>query len=355
MAERGASIAPPAPGSTVDAAVAALRAARDGGPAAEDVAKGEGLTSMNRLLQWGAANSSGPGAAAEAARALTARTPAELRKDREWLDAAFPDMFGEVKHLTSLLTGVPVTPDGPVPAPPSQLSDETLVDILNGLEEFMADLNYATSIAKLGTLAPVVDLATHRTPAVRAAALWVLGTAMQDVADVKAQVLAGGGLPPIVAGLTDAHHAPRAKACMAASALLRHAGQDVRRAFVDAGGLAPLRSALVDETPSVRRRAQFLLQHAHKTGLSWFADEVLRADGAAAALVAGLGRVDPADCAMVEAAAGALAALADHDRIRLLDAAPTLPGVIARARAGAAEADTRAQLDALLSKLTATL
>lgn len=354
MADKTVTVGAPAPGSTAEAALAALQSAREDGKS-DDVAKGEGLTSLNRMLQWSAANASGPDAAAQTAERLQARAPEQLKEDRAWLDAAFPDMFSDVKHLTSQLTGKPVSPDKPKPAPPETLSDEMLIDILNGIEEYMADLNFAVNITKLGTLEPVVKLATHKTPSVRAAALWVLGTSMQDVDDVKTQVIAGGGVPPIVSGLSDSHHAVRAKACMATSALLKHGGHGVQKAFVDAGGVAPLLATTGDSTPTVRRRSQFLLQHAHSAGLAWLVDALLNDGESVKRLVGALESADAADSGDVEASVGAIGAVADHDRIRLLEHAPSLPGVISKIRAAVDVAETRQELDKLLAKLTTTL
>lgn len=343
-----------APGSTAEAALSALQAAKEASKS-DDVAKGEGLTSLNRLLQWSAANSDGPEAAAATAERLKSRTPEQFKEDRAWLDAAFPDMFSDVKQLTSILTGKPVSKDGPVPPSPDTLSDDVIIECLNGIEEYMADMNYAINIEKLGTLAPVVKFATHPTPGVRVAALWVLGTAMQGVAEVKKQVLSGGGLPPVISGLADAQHAVRSKACMAASALLKHSDPSVCKAFVDAGGLSPLLRTTGDDVASVRRRSQFLLQHAESSGLSWLVDALLSDATAVKRLVASLANADASDSGEVEAAIGAIAGAADHDRIRLLEHAPTLPGVITKVRGAVTSSETKAELDQLLSKLTTTL
>lgn len=336
----------------MDEAISAARAARDAEDA-ERVAKGEGLTSLNRMLQWGAANTSGPESASAAAEAMKKRTPEELKRDRAWLDAAFPDMFDDVKKLTALLAGRPLTPDD---AHPGSLSDDERVEALEGLEEYMADLNYATNIAKLGTLETVVQHATHPTPRVRAAALWVLGTAMQDFGEAKKQVVEGGGVPPIVAGLRDAENvAPRAKAAMAVSAMLKHADSSTRDVFEAAGGVPPLLAALYDDAPSVRRRIQFMLQHAHTAGLDWVGEAVLSDADTAGKIVALLGRTDPSETAIVEAAVGALGALVAVDRNRLLERAPTLPGILAQISSRVTEEETREQLDALSTKLSVTL
>lgn len=338
--------------NSIDGAISAARAARDAEDA-ERVAKGEGLTSLNRMLQWGAANSSGPDAASAAAETQKKRTPEQLKEDRAWLDAAFPDMFDNVKKLTALLSGRPVSPDDPEPEP---LSIDERVEALESLEEYMADLNYAINIAKLGTLETVVDHASHQSPRVRAASLWVLGTAMQDFAEAKEQIVDGGGIPPIVAGLRDADNvAPRAKAAMAVSALLKHAGESTRKAFESAGGMPFLLACLYDEAPSVRRRIQFMLQHAHTVGLDWVGVAALADAETVGKIVTLLDRTDPSETALLEAAVGALGALVALDRIKLLDRAPTLPGVLSKLSRTVPEKETRKQLDALSEKLTSSI
>lgn len=340
---------------TTEALLSAARAAADA-DSSQSAARGENLTSMNRLLQWGAANSSGPEAAAAAAERLATRTPEQLSADRAWLDNAFPDMFDEVKYLTSLLTGIPVKPDAPAPADPAKLTADELVDILNGVEEYMADLNFAINIAKLGTLAPVVDLASsHASPDVRAAALWVLSTAMQNVGDVKTQVVAGGGVAPIVAGLRDARHAVRAKAVGASSAMLSHGDAAVRAAFQDAGGLGPLVAVCADENARVRRRAMFMLAHAHTSGLRWVVEAVLADAGVVKGIVGVLEQAESGDAAEVEAVCGGLAAMVACDRRRLMEVAPSLPGVIRMVEGKVTEKETREQLRALSDKTSSSI
>jgi hypothetical protein len=356
--------APPVGAASAAEAIATAHAARDA-DAAQRVAAGHDITSLNRLLQWGAANSVGTlddGPSAESVNAAAAaaaarpqqpvRSPEELRKEREWLDAAFPDMFAEVKRLTKILAGEIPPPES---AGGTVLDDDMRVDLLNALEEYMADLNFATNITSLGTLGPVVEHASHAVPDVRAAALWVLGTSMQDVSDVKAQVVAGGGVPPIVAGLADASRAVRAKATMAASALLRHADANTLKAFVDAKGVPELMRAIVDDAPPVRRRAQFFLQHAHTSGVDWFVVAVLHDGAIVPALAALLERVDLEDLGQVEAVVGALQTLATHDRFRILELAPTLPGIVEKTASVVTDRDTRYQVVRLADVLEPSL
>lgn len=341
--------------TTAAAALAAHTSSPNAG-VNDSAARGEDLTSLNRLLQWGAANSGDASAASAAREKAAARTPEELRAERAWLDDAFPDMFDEVKFLTSLLTGVPAKADAATPADPATLPAEKVVNILEGIEEYMADLNFAINIAKLGTLKPVVERAGEgEVDEVRAAALWVLGTSMQDVAEVKTQVVAGGGVAPIVVGLGDKAHVVRAKSVMAASALLRHCDGSVKEAFVEAGGVAPLVRAFADENGSVRRRALFMLQHVHTSGLPWVAEAVLMEAEIVKGIVKGLERADGSDCAAVEAACGGMAALVATDKGRVTEIVPSLPGVIMMAQGKATERETKQQLQALCDMVSSSI
>jgi hypothetical protein len=342
--------------SPPELAASAARSAREE-EESKRVADGKDITSLNRLLQWGAANSEPKpheqSAAGRPSEALQTRGIDELKKDREWLDAAFPDMFAEIKRLSAILAGKhpPDANEEERQKPPLELDDDMRVEILGEIEECMADLNFATNITKLGTLAPVLKHATHPTPKVRAAALWVLGTSMQDVDDVKMQVLDAGGVDILVTGLADKSPAPRSKACMAVTSLLRHAKPVVLDSFRASGGGPLLQGALIDEDVTVRRRAMFFLQHSHTSGNAWFPDAVLRSEVLTGRIAELLARAPVDDCALIESSAGALQALAQEDHMRVLELVPSLLGVVERLNS-IVDVETRTCLDDLSAALS---
>jgi hypothetical protein len=345
--------------SLPELAVSAVRSAREQ-EESKRVADGQDITSLNRLLQWGAANSKPKTddhlTTEGQSGALQARGIDELRKDREWLDAAFPDMFAEIKRLSAILAGKHPADASEVERqkPPVELDDDMRVEILSEIEEYMADLNYATNITKLGTLAPVLQHAKHSTPKVRAAALWVLGTSMQDVDDVKMQVLNAGGVDVLVTCLADKSPAPRSKACMAVTSLLRHANPVVLDSFRASGGGPLLQDALIDEDRTVRRRALFFLEHSHTSGNAWFPDAVLQNDNVTGRIAELLSRASVDDCATIECSAGALRALAQQDRMRVLELVPSLLGVVERLKS-IVDAETHSCLDELSAALSSSI
>lgn len=319
--------------TTTAAAIEAHHSAKDASQS-QRVAQGQDLTSLNRLLQWSTANTA---SSPTDQPSPPSTTPTQAARDREWLDAAFPDMFAGVRNLAT------------------QLEDATTVDdrlsALENLQEFFLDLNYAENIEKLGVLTPVLQCARDDNPEIRAAAVWVLATAMQNLSNVKAAVLRGGGARVIADRLVDDHPPVRAKAVMAASALLRHADQSIHLAFDQVNGPVALRARLADPHVQTRRRARFFLQHAPVTGNEAFVDQLLTDRGAVAAFSATIAEVDGADVADVEAAVGALAVLADRDLQGLLQVAPELPGVLDALGARCDDEDCTDQVTSLASQM----
>lgn len=290
----------------------------------------EDISSLNQLLQWATANSANSGGDVDGnddskprqTHEAASTDEEQLRKDREWLDTAFPDMYAGVRELVAVLET------------PSSSTDDR-VEALHGLQEFFLDLNYAINIDKVGALDPVLRCAEETGEGgegedddVRAAAVWVLGTAMQHLSDVKKLLLTRDAHKTIAARLSDNAPAVRAKAVMAASALLRHADTDITRAFDAVGGTAALRARLADSHQPTRRRARFFLQHAPVTGNTAFVDALIADRNAVAAFSASLPDVDTDDYADVEAAVGALSVLVDSHLHGLLQVAPEVPGVL---------------------------
>lgn len=274
---------------------------------------GKDITSLNKFLQWSTAHTDA--SSQKTALQNENKTAEQLKNDSAWLDAAFPDMYADVKALIHMLT----TED---------IDTSTTVEILESLQEQFMDLNHAVNIDKLGALDPVLKCTQSPSAEVRAAAVWVLGTALQDLQEVKEVFMAKKGHEILAKVLTDEATSVRAKAVMAASALLRNSTASTRSAFGLVGGVSALRTALVDDSAIVRRRARFFLQHAPVTGNDEFVAELLQDWNGVAALVLSMEQLDVEDVADVEAAVGALTVLVDSDKQGLLRVSPELPGVV---------------------------
>lgn len=322
--------------STGASALEALRASQ-AKKDAENVISGNDLSSLNKFLQWSTAHSTPP---SDPAPPTTnpSKTPEQLAKDREWLDQAFPDMFAGVKQLIKLIRGE---------HDQQPLSTQETEDALHALQEYFVDLNYAVNIDKLGALEPVLHHARTGAAPVRAAAVWVLGSAMQALPPVKDAVMAKEGHLVLVEALRDEDDSVRAKAVMASSALLRHSPPQIQARFSEAGGDVLMRRLLADANVQVRRRARFFLQFARETGNEAFVKGLLRDRVAVSSLSVSVAEVDVADVADVEAAVGALTVLAETDRQGLFQVAPELPGVVDELVSRCHDQDTRETLEEL--------
>mmetsp|Transcript_16015 Transcript_16015/g.32207 ORF Transcript_16015/g.32207 Transcript_16015/m.32207 type:complete len:277 (-) Transcript_16015:1643-2473(-) len=175
------------------------------------------------------------------------------------MDQMFPDEYGEIHRLIEVVRSSEV--------------HEELVEALVKLEEWVQDINYAINIDKVGALSAVLArfLCAADSAEVRSLCLWVLGTAMQDTASVKDDVVEKGGHKIIVAGLLDsANPSVRSKALFATSALLRFSSSHVRQAFEEEQqALDALCGCFSDQDANVRRRALFFLKHAQGNDLGW--------------------------------------------------------------------------------------
>lgn len=309
-----------------ESALQAHQAAKEAREAQRSIS-GDQIQSLNQLLQWSTANSSTPAQADNPTAHTDVDVPAgtdngpddsqktvdQLRKDREWLDAAFPDVYEGIRTLVNNL---------------DSSSRDVQLDALESLQEFFLDLNYAVNIEKVGALDPVLRLCDDDDDEIRTAAMWVVGTAMKDLPEVKAMFLACDVHLVLARRLADVSDSVRAKAVMAASALLRHADVHTIRNCDHAGTSAALRANLADSHAQTRRRARFFLQHAPETGNTSFVSSLLEDRPAIAAFSSSLSEVDPDDVADVEAAIGALNVLINRDVNVLLQVAPELPGIL---------------------------
>lgn len=292
---------------------------------AQRAISGDKIQSLNQLLQWSTAHSATTPTTEDngmhvdttshqdSSQDTAPKTNEQLREDREWLDVAFPDVYESIHRSVADLD--------------SQSPDVQLA-ALEYLQEFFLDLNYAINIDKVGALDPVLRLCDCEDDDVRAAAVWVAGTAMKDLPEVKNLFLSRDVHHMLARRLTDTSGAVRAKAVMAASALLRHADERTIRHFDRAGASAALRANLADPHLQTRRRARFFVQHAPDTGNKSFVSALLSDRPAVAAFSASLAEVDPDDVADVEAAIGALDVLVDQDLPGLLQVSPELPSLL---------------------------
>lgn len=303
--------------------------------AAKKVVSGEDITSLNKLLQWSAANTtSSTENPSEGRQKAVTKTPEQLRTDKEWLDAAFPDMFAEVRKLIELIQD-------------DSLGVDQTIDALEGLEEYFIDLNYAINIEKLGAVKPLLYHAESDEPEIRAAAVWVIGSSMRDLPEVKDIFMRKDVHRLLADRLQDDDATVRAKAVMASSALLRYSSKEIQDKFKEAGGTTTLKHLLSDKNVNVRRRARFFLQHAPTTGTAGFVHELLHDRNAIAALSESITDLDVDDVADVEAAIGAMDVLISTDPQGLLIVAPELPGVIDELRRRCSDGDLIEQLSRL--------
>lgn len=327
------------PRSTEAAALGALRSSR-AKREAEEVVAGRDLSSLNKMLQWSTAHSAPISEPSLGREKAAQKTPEQLAADREWLDGAFPDMFADVNRLIVLLKDEE-----------NPLSVDETVEALEGLEEYFSDLNYAVNIDKLGALELLMGNVNSPHARVRAAAIWVLGSAMRDLEEVKELIMQRNGHQVLADRLDDEDCTVRAKAVMASSALLRHSKKEWRDQFAAVGGSMKLRRLLADENIQVRRRARFFLQHASQTGNEDFVKDLLSDRVSVANLSQSISELDVDDVADVEAAVGALTVLAETDRQGLLQVAPELPGVIDNLASRCNDQDLRDTLTNLASVL----
>ncbi len=264
------------------------------------------LTSLNKLLQWGAAHSEKPAMAGTDVQSL----------DREWLSALFPDMNAAVKQLLNALNAE-LDNDG---------KPDDIAELLEALEEYLSDINYAQNIGPLKVLPPLKKALTHRAPNVRAGALWAVGSAMQDMSDNCSRFVDEVGMDEVVAGLGDQAASVRLKALRSVSALLRAGDGGVREKVLEVVR-APMVKLVGDADARVRARMMFFVANAASNGNAWILDEVLMMKNE---VLAAVREVDASDIAMVEPVVGTVLALVEHNRAKLLQMCPSLAEELAQ-------------------------
>eukprot|EP00960_Hanusia_phi_P023869 704118-Hanusia_phi.AAC.1 len=139
---------------------------------------GQAADPMTRMLQWGVDHTDHE-SLAERARAIREGRAQPTKIDREVMDALFGTKVKFLqKVVDKLLSSV------------RQGDAEELVEVLEELEGEITDIDNANDLDKLGGLDPVLELLAHEKREVKAAALWVVGTAAQSN-PVLQELLAG--------------------------------------------------------------------------------------------------------------------------------------------------------------------
>ena len=309
---------------------------------ADKAARGENLASLNKMLQWSTANSSTT--TNGKSEAVDEKTFKEKVNDREWMEQLFPDMFGPVKALVAVLND-------------SNTSAEKKVEVLEALEDYMQDMNYAVNVDKLGALDPVLALARDEgNEDVRVNALWVLGTCLQDLEEVKKTFVEKDGCTVLVDGLKCSECARvRAKAVMATSALLRNTSNNIRKRYFEIdGSKSKFLDCLFDENGNVQRRALFFLENCATNGNSWFAQEVFQDQSTFERLTQELESVDVRDAtSLLEPLIGSFTGLADVNlsTVKQSSASKSLQSIASRL--DETQSHTKQLIDVLNMRLSA--
>lgn len=313
----------------------------------------EEITSLNRLLQWATANTEEKEPTNEGATTLTTTTAStetnETKKksnfenitqaDREWLDAAFPDVYEGLREIVKQLD--------------SEKPDER-IDALSDLQEFLMDLNYATNIDKFGALDPLIRLSRPdegNSTEERSLAIWCLGTASQHLNSIKLLLISNDVHLLIANTLSDPSTPPQvlAKAVMASSALLRDSSDEVIEAFEEAGGMKGLRLALSNDHVGTRKKVRFFYAHC---GNAKFVDDLIYGDGYALGLfIDSLKRVDVDDYADCETAMDAVKTVIERDVQKVLQVGPELPGNVDELLGRCTDEDIRDIIQKVAGKL----
>uniref|UniRef100_A0A7S2ZKX1 Nucleotide exchange factor Fes1 domain-containing protein n=1 Tax=Rhodosorus marinus TaxID=101924 RepID=A0A7S2ZKX1_9RHOD len=214
------------------------------------------LKSLNQVLKWSVKESTKDGAEVRKV------DPKVVEENKHLLDELFKDEYGGIEALRKLAADES-----------ADVGDRA--EALEALEEYAQDLNFAVNFGKVGVLRTAVDVFRGSEDSrLRANAVWLLGTSMQDVQSVKDELVEMGVIPVLKEALEDENSGKvRAKGVMASSALLRNSPQYEER-FTAAGGLNAIGMRLLDTEQQPRERAMFFLEHSRKNKCDYFASYV---------------------------------------------------------------------------------
>lgn len=276
--------------------------------------------SLQSLLHWSVQNSSSDHQLSNHENHQDGSLEEQLVMNRKWLEALLPNDAEAMRVLGEQI------------AEPS-VDDLTRTKLLEDLEAYIEDIHFATNMDKVGAFKPVLDcLRTNFSEDVRAKALEVIGSALQDSTEVRQTFMKyGEGIPLLVERLRDNNSVVRAKAVRAVSALLRNFTTAIGPFRAAKGGEVLVQMATTDEDRAVRHRALFFLEHCIESENDWFAVEVAASPASLANIVQRL-RVRQSDdvehandVSELEAIIGALTTLASIPKtVRVLDDAGLL-------------------------------
>eukprot|EP01085_Mycamoeba_gemmipara_P002056 Mycagemm_TRINITY_DN10053_c0_g2::TRINITY_DN10053_c0_g2_i1::g.2056::m.2056 type:complete len:308 gc:universal TRINITY_DN10053_c0_g2_i1:985-62(-) len=136
--------------------------------------------SLTNMLQWSIANTAPRDANAPP---FTPQMPPEEYK--KWSDVMFKDDASKMKELLRVLTTTGATVE----------ERETALEELNFLTE---TLDNANDLSKLGGLPPLVAALSDPSAGIRQRASWTLGTCVQNNHPFQHLLMQGGGLEPLL-------------------------------------------------------------------------------------------------------------------------------------------------------------
>ncbi|KAK4527170.1 hypothetical protein GAYE_SCF35G5092 [Galdieria yellowstonensis] len=198
----------------------------------------------------------------------------QLVMNRKWLDTILTSDTEAMRTLGEQIGN----PD---------VDDSTRSKLLEDLEAYIEDINCAVNMDRVGALKPVLEcLRGIHSESVRAKALEVVGSAMQDSTEVRETLMNyKEAIPLLIERMRDSSAVVRAKAVRAVSALLRNFSSAIGPFRSAKGGEILVQMATTDEDRAVRHRALFFLEHCIQSENDWFAVEVAASPASIANIV----------------------------------------------------------------------
>ena len=302
----------------------------------EGVPKSDELTSLNKLLQWSTANSQ---KSSNTNTDANTNTNTNLtKKDGAWLSSMFPDMNAAIKQIIKTLDEE-LRADG---------KPEDIAELLKDMEEYLADINYARNVGPLKVFPVLSSALKHRSPAVRANALWALGNALQDMPDNCKLFVDTIGMEDVVKGLSDDSVNVKCKALRTVSALLRASPSKTVDVVRDMAREKIIK-LLSDADMQVRSRVLFFAGHASAFGHSWILGDLLNLKKND--FVEHVRTADASDFMIVEPIADTVLALIEHNRLKLIRVYPTLKQELSRLVTRCNDEELINQLNQCVNKL----
>ncbi|GAC74892.1 armadillo/beta-catenin-like repeat-containing protein [Moesziomyces antarcticus T-34] len=199
------------------------------------------------LLKWGLANST------TAAGPSVEQISADIESGRR-PDLADPHLYEAImgkSEAQMMAEQLSVAVD-------ESRSVEDRCTALDNLEMLIETIDNANNMTSMNMWPSIIGLMASSEPEVQTAAAWILGTAVQNNDKAQVAVLPHEAVRAVVDLFQSAHDKVRAKAMYALSGLIKHNPAAMDQ-FDKLDGWKVLRSALVDPTIGIRRKAAFLL------------------------------------------------------------------------------------------------